>query len=215
MFNSLIFSIDLTFVTKCLISILIGFILGIEREYRSKPAGVKTYAMICLGATFFTHISISMSSLADPSRVAAQIVSGLGFIGAGTIFQSKRFITGLTTASTLWVVGSLGTLVGLQMYFEALFGLIVIYLYMFLSRVIQNNIIRYDRFNLEITLDDKSSIEDVLNLIQKRKIRVLKQKWVEENSAVFLEVIYIYKKRSNQMFLSELNKLNSVKKLKV
>lgn len=207
--------IDLTFLIKCLVSIVIGFILGIEREYRAKPAGLKTYAMICLGATFFTHISTSIPGPSDPSRVAAQIVSGLGFIGAGTIFQSKRVITGLTTASILWVVGALGTLVGLEMYVEALFGLTIIYIYLFFSRIIQNKWVRYTKFNFEIIVENKESLNKILKLIHQKKIRVLKQKWVEENDLIKLELTYIYKKKSHQHLIHELNNIENIKQIKV
>ena len=215
MLNYSLFIIDITFVIKCLLSISIGFILGLEREYRAKPAGLKTYAMICLGATFFTHISLSISSPADPSRVAAQIVSGLGFIGAGAIFQSKRVITGLTTASTLWVVGSLGTLVGIEMYQEAFFGLVMIYLYMFLSRIIQNKLVRYTKYTLEIILDNKLALDKILNLFNKKKITIIKQKWVENNSKITLELTYLYKKKSHQNLIQELNSVDNVKQIKI
>jgi putative Mg2+ transporter-C (MgtC) family protein len=207
--------IDITFVIKCLLSISIGFILGLEREYRAKPAGLKTYAMICLGATFFTHISLSFSSPADPSRIAAQIVSGLGFIGAGAIFQSKRVITGLTTASTLWVVGSLGTLVGIEMYLEAFFGLTVIYMYMFLSRIIQNKLVRYTKYTLEVILENKGALDAFLELFNKKKIPIIKQKWKENNMQFSLELTYIYKKSSHSLLIQEFNKLDHVKQIKI
>lgn len=215
MINYSLHIIDITFVIKCLLSISIGFILGIEREYRAKPAGLKTYAMICLGATFFTHISLSISSPADPSRVAAQIVSGLGFIGAGTIFQSKRVITGLTTASTLWVVGSLGTLIGIEMYAEAFFGLIIIYLYMFLSRIIQNKLVRYTKYTLEVTLKNKDALDNVISLFNQKKIPIIKQKWIENNSEIVLELMYIYKKSSHPLLIQEFNKLDHIKQIKI
>jgi len=121
-FQSLLSAVDSVYVAKVSMALFIGFVIGFEREYRAKPAGLKTYAMICLGATLITHVSLSISPYADPSRIAAQIVSGLGFVGAGAIFQSKRKITGLTTAATLWLMGAMGLFAGVFVFhFSLLF----------------------------------------------------------------------------------------------
>src|SRR5690242_865263 len=103
------------FVPKILFAILCGGLVGLERELKNKPAGIKTNILICVGSALFTSISLLMSaSLADtghygdPSRVAAQIVSGIGFLGGGTIIQTRGTILGLTTAATIWTVAAIG-----------------------------------------------------------------------------------------------------------
>src|ERR1700751_4326973 len=101
-------------------AIICGGIIGLERELKNKPAGIKTNILICLGAAVYSSISI-LSSLAhsasgyygDPSRIAAQIVSGIGFLGGGTIIQARGTILGLTTAATIWVVAALGICIGI------------------------------------------------------------------------------------------------------
>lgn len=101
----------LIFILKILVSVLCGISIGIEREILKKPAGIKTNSLICLGAALFTHFSMSVSG-GDPTRVAAQVVSGIGFIGAGTIIHSKKGIEGLTSAAIVFVNASIGMLIG-------------------------------------------------------------------------------------------------------
>lgn len=92
---------------------LCGALVGIERELREKPAGVRTMAMVCLGAALFTLIGYSFSaSNGDSGRVAAQIVSGIGFLGGGIILRTGASVHGITTAATIWAVAAMGMVVG-------------------------------------------------------------------------------------------------------
>jgi len=111
---------------RLLLASLLGGAIGWEREVSGKPAGLRTNILICVGATLLTELSISFSALGvtdlvrpDPARITAQIVSGIGFLGAGTIIQARGSVTGLTTAATLWVVAAIGIAVGGRAYLEA------------------------------------------------------------------------------------------------
>lgn len=104
---------------KVIMAIVCGGLVGFERELKNKPAGLKTNILICLGSTLYTIISLllaqsfeSVSFRGDPARVAAQIVPGIGFIGAGAIMQSRATVIGLTTAATIWVVAAIGMCIG-------------------------------------------------------------------------------------------------------
>ena len=108
---------------RLLISFCIGTAIGFEREYRSKAAGLRTMIMICLGSTIFTELSILISP-SSPDRIASTIVTGIGFLGAGVIFKDGLTVTGLTTATTIWISAALGMAVGMGQYFIALFGLV-------------------------------------------------------------------------------------------
>ena len=96
-----------------------------EREIKSKPAGLRTNILICVGAVLLTDVSLRIglvdggARIGDPARLAAQIVSGIGFIGAGTIMQGGGMVTGLTSAATIWVVAALGIAIGAGLYVEA------------------------------------------------------------------------------------------------
>ncbi len=97
---------------KLLLAILLGGLVGAEREYHDKAAGFRTMILICTGATLFTIFSMRLAGDRDPTRIAAQIVSGVGFLGAGAIMRDGGRITGLTTASTIWLAAALGMGIG-------------------------------------------------------------------------------------------------------
>ena len=99
-------------IQRVLLAILVGGLIGMERELRDKAAGFRTMILICTGATLFTTFSIGIADHSDPARIAAQIVSGIGFLGAGVIIQQSGQIKGLTTASTIWLVAALGMGIG-------------------------------------------------------------------------------------------------------
>lgn len=108
------------FLPKVLFAILCGGLIGLERELKNKPAGIKTNILICIGASLYTSVSVLISMThsengyyGDPARVAAQIVSGIGFLGGGTIIQARGTILGLTTAATIWVVAAIGICIGI------------------------------------------------------------------------------------------------------
>ena len=103
------------------LAVLLGGAIGLEREISGKPAGLRTNILICVGAVLFTTLSMKMSlGRGDPARVAAQILPGVGFIGAGTILHMRGSVTGLTSAATIWVVAAIGMALGAAAYMEAL-----------------------------------------------------------------------------------------------
>jgi len=105
-----------------------GAAIGFERELHDKPAGLRTNMLICIGSTLITMVSIHIAltyaerqvNIADPGRIAAQIVSGIGFLGAGTIIQARGSVHGLTTAATMWVLAGVGLAIGAGVYALAL-----------------------------------------------------------------------------------------------
>lgn len=127
---------------KVILSILCGGAIGLERELKHKPAGLRTNILICLGAMLFTWISVMLADHAlighpgDPARVAAQIVTGIGFLGGGMILQSGGNVSGLTSAATVWVVSAIGMCIGLGYPITAsIFTITVIFTLYFLSMV--------------------------------------------------------------------------------
>ena len=97
---------------RLVLAAILGGAIGWERQHAHKPAGLRTNILICMGATLLTdlsaHVAQAAAGPADPGRIAAQIVTGMGFLGAGSIIQSRGSVTGLTTAATLWVVAAIG-----------------------------------------------------------------------------------------------------------
>ena len=125
---------DLTIVIRVLSALLLGFAIGLEREITNKYAGLRTNILVCLGACIFTIISIygfpevsvtgDELGTRDTARVAAQVVTGIGFIGAGTVFRHGATVFGLTTAATLWVSAAIGMACGAGMYTLAILSTI-------------------------------------------------------------------------------------------
>ncbi|HVR69652.1 MAG TPA: MgtC/SapB family protein [Vicinamibacteria bacterium] len=113
--------LQLELLVQLLLAVVLGGAVGLERELKGKPAGLRTNILICMGATLFTVLSHRMAaSEGDPGRVAAQVITGVGFIGAGTILHMRGAVTGLTSAATIWVVAAIGMALGARGYLEAL-----------------------------------------------------------------------------------------------
>lgn len=113
---------------KLVAAFLVGLLLGAEREYHDKSAGMRTLILITVGSTLFTIFSMRIAGDKDPGRIAAQIVSGIGFLGAGVIIQRRGQVVGLTTASTIWVAAALGIGMGVgYVLFTLIAALLVIF----------------------------------------------------------------------------------------
>ena len=116
-------------LVRLLVAAILGGLIGLERQLRHKPAGLRTNMFICFGAAMFTILSKQLAGTeADSARIAAQIIPGIGFIGAGSILHARGSVTGLTTASTLFVVASVGMAVGGGLYVTAVFATALILL---------------------------------------------------------------------------------------
>lgn len=122
--------LNITIVLKLLIAAALGGLIGLEREIHRKPAGLRTNMFICLGSALFTILSAEVvaGTTNDPGRIAAQIITGIGFIGAGAIIRERGSVVGLTTAATIFVVASVGMAVGMGMYVTGFFATVVILL---------------------------------------------------------------------------------------
>lgn len=111
---------------RLLVALALGAVVGLERERQERAAGLRTVTMVSLGSCLFTIVGAYGFGQTDPSRVAAQIVTGIGFLGAGTIFLRKDLVRGLTTAATIWTVAAIGMAAGTAQYFEAGFTTLLI-----------------------------------------------------------------------------------------
>ena len=124
----------LDLLLKLGLAILLGGAVGLERELSGKPAGLRTNILICLGSALLMDLSIKIGigsngvRFGDPGRIAAQVVTGIGFLGAGTILQARGAVLGLTTAATIWVVAAIGMLAGAGQYVEATGGTVLVVL---------------------------------------------------------------------------------------
>jgi putative Mg2+ transporter-C (MgtC) family protein len=148
----------------------LGGVIGLEREASGKPAGFRTNLLICLGAALVTELSISIAQdvtlpggfRSDPGRLAAQIVSGIGFLGAGTIIQARGSVVGLTTAATLWVVATIGMAVGAGAYVQAIVATLVVMLALGILGRFEDHLLPYhfQERQLRVTLRPEYDLVD-------------------------------------------------------
>lgn len=155
---------------KVVFAIVLGGLVGFERETKMKSAGVKTNILICLGSCVFTAMALinyaAQLSSNDPNRTAAQIVSGIGFLGAGAIIQGKGGVIGLTTAATIWVVAAIGVSIGVGFPFSASFFTLTV---LIVLRVIDPMLKKLQpNADIHMTIDIKteliSVLEEIINL---------------------------------------------------
>jgi putative Mg2+ transporter-C (MgtC) family protein len=167
-----IFKLLELFAPKVFFALAAGAMVGFERELKHKAAGLKTNMLICLGAAIYTTLSMLMAQsnpghTGDPGRLAAQIVSGIGFLGGGAIIQSRGTVQGLTTAATIWVVASLGVAVGLGYGWLAVAISVVVVTALVTTTYIEGKIFgRFAFFDCEVTIDDPTgAVRDKINII--------------------------------------------------
>lgn len=136
---------DLEIVVRLVLAILFGGLIGLERESVNKSAGFRTHILVCVGSTLIMLVSLDVFSQfqgkanIDPGRIAAQVVSGIGFLGAGTIMREGISVRGLTTAATLWAVAAIGLAVGIGYYFGAVISTGLVFLTLvYLGKVERN-----------------------------------------------------------------------------
>jgi len=143
-------TLRLTVLGKLLLATLLGGVIGLERELAGKPAGLRTNMLICVGAALFMQLSIDVAEIGfspdghpfgDTTRIAAQIVSGIGFLGAGAILHSEGAVIGLTTAATVWLVAAIGAAVGAGAYVDAIGGTVLIMLVLIGLRPVERKLL--------------------------------------------------------------------------
>ena len=169
----------LSTMVRMLLAAFCGGIIGIEREYKRRPAGFRTHILICLGAAMMTltsqYLSLVMCYNTDISRLGAQVVAGIGFIGAGTIIVTRhQRVKGLTTAAGLWSSAIVGLAIG-GGFFEGGFGdTILILLAEILFSKLEYRILRHTpEVNLHMQYTERNCLESVLKVYQEKNVRVL------------------------------------------
>ncbi len=181
---------------RLLISIALGALIGIERERRNRPAGLRTHVLVSLGSALFTITSIQFSKMyggVDPSRVAANIVTGIGFLGAGTIMREGLTVRGLTTAATIWVSSAIGLSCGMGYYIPAIITSISTFLILILLRNLEY--IKFGKFegnkkifNVKVT-DKPGQLGKIGTIFGKYGIHIRNVKFEREENFLSIEFI--------------------------
>jgi putative Mg2+ transporter-C (MgtC) family protein len=163
--------------TKLLVAMLCGGAIGFERELSRKSAGLRTNVLICMGAALYMIVSRHIGGGApytDPARLAAQVVTGIGFLGAGVILQSRGSITGLTTAATIFIVGAVGITIGEGMFGIAALSTTLIIIVLVVLRRVERAVIRRQRmFHYSLkTPDPAEFLEKLLDFLEREHLHL-------------------------------------------
>ncbi len=204
-------------------AILLGGIVGYDREKKMKAAGLKTNILICLGATLYTVISLlnvqnSAGGPMDANRVGAQIVSGIGFLGAGAIIQGKGAVIGLTTAATIWVVAAIGYTIGIGYPLSAgIFSVTVLVVLKWINPIYKfiETEDKSDYFHVEV-LSIGPVKRSVLELMKLENIEIdeVYEDSVDKKRRIL--TLYIYaNKRVAERFVSDIQDVASVEKVSI
>lgn len=204
--------INIIILFRITLAVFLSFILGIERELTGKFAGLRTHILVSLGACVFTILSIygfKMHEISgvigtnDPARIAAQIITGIGFIGAGTVMRHGSNVYGITTAATLWVCASIGMACGCGEYVTAIISSIAVLVVLVAIGRLEKNVLSKRRMlythyqiTLSASIDECDKIEDVLNNNFK-KIFKLNKKLVNTTELKYSAVISTKKSLKN------------------
>jgi len=156
-------------------AMLVGLVIGTEREYTHRPAGMRTHILVALGACvvsitgelIFNHYS-ALGSTADPARLSAQVITGVGFLGAGTIMREGANVKGLTTAASVWAVACLGVAAGFGYYALAIFGMVFIFVTLTIFEWLQNMLMKpSNKKSADYTMET-TDISAALTLLNER-----------------------------------------------
>ena len=195
-----------TLVVKLILALVIGGLIGLERELRSKSAGFRTMILICLGATIFTMLSELIGRASNPDRIASNIVVGIGFLGAGVIFRNEKRIGGITTAASIWLTAALGMGIGSGHFEISILGCVfvvaVLFLFSFLDRFLDSlNQLREYTLTYSHGENQQQKYDE---LIKELKLNVLSRTFSKSGSAIKCTWILTGKEKKHQAFITRL-----------
>jgi putative Mg2+ transporter-C (MgtC) family protein len=214
--NILMFDIGTVFGRLLIAAILSGFI-GWERERRGRPAGLRTHLLVCMGVTLMMlvseHIFVNYQGYKndsvlriDPARIAAQVVTGIGFLGAGTIMRSRASIRGLTTAASLWLVAGIGLAVGSGFILPAVFATVIaiatLILIPFIERGMKKD--KYRTIKMLIT-GQEHFLDDITRILEKNSVKLQNYKFEKDiqKNEIMYDINVKYKDEKTLLFASD------------
>ena len=211
---------SLSVFVRLMLSMTLGGVLGVEREQKRRPAGFRTYVIVCLGSTLvmmtnqYAHLYMGAP---DPTRIAAQVVSGIGFLGAGTILVTKNNqVRGLTTAAGLWAVAALGLAVGCGFYSGAIMGFLAILISIKVLHTVDYLIYRKSPVvSLYAEVDDIKSVSCLLSYAREHgmalgDLEITKQKQMNGGGICIRGTIRMEQRKPHDVIIQEFGQLPGV-----
>ena len=214
-------SLDLlTIVVRLLLAVVCGGVIGIERERKRRPAGFRTHILICLGAAMTTltsqYIILELNLFTDPARLGAQVIAGIGFIGAGTIIVTKhRQVKGLTTAAGLWTAAIVGLCCGAGFYEGAIFATLIILLAEMVFSKLEYFIVSSAKtFTLFVEYTDSAMLANIVDTLKKSQVYIIDLEVTKSSHdtgnlcAIFS--VKVPRKQPHQSIMTEVSEIEGV-----
>ena len=205
-----------TVLGKLLIAAILGGIIGWERHRRGRPAGLRTHLLVCIGVTLMMlvseHIFVQYQShghnsilRVDPARIAAQVVTGIGFLGAGTIMRSKASIRGLTTAASLWVVAGIGLAVGSGFILPAIFTTAIAIAILTLNSLVEKKMKRNKYRSIKMLIAGQGHfLDEITQILKKHSVKLKNYKFKKniEKDEIEYDLDVMYRDEKKLLFAS-------------
>lgn len=218
--------IDSSVLFRLILAVLLGGVVGMEREMHGRPAGFRTHIVVCLGATMLIVGSeyyqnyVDPGTVFDPNRMAAGIITGIGFLGAGAIMREENMVRGLTTAGCIWFVAGLGIVIGKGLFPLALWGTLLVFVMLVFFRYVENwmSVENYGEVSVRMNLESYESIKarcaEIIRenefLIQETRYRIDRV-----NHEVQLNYVLSYRKgKSQEDLLMMISRLEGIREVR-
>jgi len=206
---------------KLLLAVALGGLIGLERESSQKPAGFRTNILICIGAAMMMVLAITIlqgkeTGGSEMARIAAGVITGIGFIGAGTIIQARGSVVGLTSAATLWTVAVLGLVIGYGHYIIALVYSFIIILTLIIFRKLEGQFVRKTQYRYEIkTLHSKQVLSEIKKIALHEGLKFRELKLKNEEGISIITFIFHASEEKDQEFSQTVLGLENITEIKI
>ncbi len=205
------------FFVPGMLAVIFGGIIGFQREKTDRPAGMRTHSLVCLGSATFTLVSylgfLSFTST-DYSRIAAGVVTGIGFIGAGAIFRRGSLVKGVTTAASIWIVAAIGMALGTKLYYLALLVTVLGYIILTSVKYIEERFVSPPTYSIKITASDEITNFDEIDKILKKSATVRNMLCRTGEREQTLDILISAQSREPNFCLEAARKIKQVKYVK-
>ncbi len=199
-------------IMQLLVALVIGGIIGIEREVSSKAAGFRTMILISVGSTLFTILSIKLGEHGSEDRIAANILTGIGFIGGGVVFKEGFNVVGLTSAATIWVTAALGMAIGSKDYTLAIEGAALTIVVLFLFEYLQNILTVYHQHRgYTIIFQKEAKTEEIIQKLDEIALKHIRKIESKSNNELRLSIEILGSKKKIELFNRYLLDMEGIK----
>lgn len=217
--------IDSSVLFRLVLAVLLGGVVGMEREMHGRPAGFRTHIVVCLGAAMmivgseYYQNHVDPSTVFDPNRMAAGIITGIGFLGAGAIMREENMVRGLTTAGCIWFVAGLGIVIGKGLFPLALWGTLLVFVMLVFFRYVESwmSVENYGELSVRMNLESYESIKDrCAEIIRENEFLIQETRYRidQVNQEVQLNYVLAYRKgKSQEDLLMMISRLEGIREV--